>query len=225
MPRQYAARLLGPNSSLSVRWSADGPAVSECLVLLRVLLGLGLPEFDLLTGLKLRGWRSTASGWYLWNLYLWRICFRHADLPCPLLCCCSGPSGTAPVQVCVGSAFPPFYPPSISLCVRACTLSCAGGRSSIPACHSVACLELSGQQTQAVSNREGFSARVQQVGVWCRCVAFFWPVLPHFPSVLLCSQPRFPACSCQLSCSFSHLESGPAVSIIQILRGCFQWLE
>ena len=71
----------------------------------------------------------------------------------------------------------------------------------IPACHTVACLELSGQQTQAVSDREGFSARVQQVGVWCRCVAFFWPVLPHFPSVLLCSQPRFPACSCQLSCS------------------------
>ena len=31
----------------------------------------------------------------------------------------------------------------------------------------VACLELSGQQTLAVSDREGFSARVQQVGV-CR---------------------------------------------------------
>ena len=60
-------------------------------------------------------------------------------------------------------------------------------------------------QAQAVSDREGFSARVQQVGVWCRCVAFFWPVLPHFPSVLLCSQPRFPACSCQLSCSLLML--------------------
>ena len=46
------------------------------------------------------------------------------------------------------------------------------------------------------------------MGVWCRCVAFFWPVLPHFPSVLLCSQPRFPACSCQLSCSLSYRGSG-----------------
>ena len=50
----------------------------------------------------------------------------------------------------------------------------------------------------------GFCPRVRQVGV--RCAA-----LLRFPSpspstlVSLCSQPRFPACSCQLSCS---LEKG-----------------
>ena len=69
----------------------------------------------------------------------------------------------------------------------------------------VACLELSGQQTLAVSDREGFSARVQQVGVWYRCVAFFWPVLHPSHSVLLCSLPRFPACSSQLSFSLLFL--------------------
>ena len=31
----------------------------------------------------------------------------------------------------------------------------------------------------------------------CRGVAFFWLVLPPSHSVLLCSLPRFPACSCQ----------------------------
>ena len=45
------------------------------------------------------------------------------------------------------------------------------------------------------------------VSLWvggCRCVAFFWPVLPPSRSVLLCSLPRFPACSCQLSCSLFY---------------------
>ena len=62
--------------------------------------------------------------------------------PRPLLCCCSGPSGTAPVQVCVGSAFPPFYPPSISLCVRVLCHALGGARAYLPATmlHAWSCL-------------------------------------------------------------------------------------
>ena len=48
--------------------------------------------------------------------------------------------------------------------MHACTMSCAGGRKSIPACRTVACL-VSGQQAHAVSDREGFSRWVAGVGV------------------------------------------------------------
>ena len=55
--------------------------------------------------------------------------------PRPLLCCCScsRPFWTVAVQVCVGSAFPP-YTPSISLCVRV-LCHALGGARAIPACH------------------------------------------------------------------------------------------
>ena len=61
--------------------------------------------------------------------------------PRPLPCCCSGPSGTAPVQVCVGSAFPPFlYPVHQCVCVLCHALG--GARAYLPATllHAWSCL-------------------------------------------------------------------------------------
>ena len=117
--------------------------------------------------------------------------------PRPLLCSCcscSRPFWTAPVQVC---GLDLHLPSPLNTHPSACACMynvMRWGALENTACH-FECLGLSGQQTQVVSDREGFSARVQQVGVWCRCVAcFFWPVLPPSHSVLLlCCLPRFPA--------------------------------
>ena len=77
------------------------------------------------------------------------------------------------MQVCgIGLHLPsPLYTPSINLCMLVQCHALGGARALY--------VILSGQQ--AVSDREGFSARVQQVGVysvWCRCVACFFLACP-----------------------------------------------
>ena len=95
-----------------------------------------------------------------------------AMLTCPrsLLCCCScfRPSGTAPVQVCgLGLHRPsPLNTPSVGLYMPVQCHALGGARAYLPATWLLA-WSWSGQQTQAVSDREGLSARVQLMGV-CR---------------------------------------------------------
>ena len=63
------------------------------------------------------------------------------------------------------------------------------------------------QQTQAVSDRDGFSARWVSADtclVQVRCFLLACPS-PLLLGAAVFSQPRFPACSCQLSCSLQMI--------------------